>query len=167
MPRNADLADKICITIGSSGYDELENGQKRIFCEYYDYMKTADILVGYSFPTENIASYAPNLRWIHFISSGVEHVSPFTWVPKGMKLINNRGVHLPKSGESFATFLGMLNSGHAAPYDRAAQSQMGQSLHHSHQGQKACCIWRRKPGGRDGKARQGDGAVCNRYRPLL
>lgn len=110
LARNADLADKLCITIGSSGYDEVEKWSEDDFREYYDYMKTADILVGYSFPTENVAAYAPCLRWIHFISSGVEHISPFTWVPEGMKLVNNRGVHLPKSGESFATFLGMLNS---------------------------------------------------------
>lgn len=30
LARNADLADRLCITIGSSGYDELENGRKRI-----------------------------------------------------------------------------------------------------------------------------------------
>ncbi|NLV82594.1 MAG: D-2-hydroxyacid dehydrogenase [Synergistaceae bacterium] len=108
--RNADLADKLDITIGSSNYDEIERWSKEDFKEYYGYMTTADILVGYSFPTADIETYAPNLRWIHFISSGVEHISPFNWVPSGMTLINNRGVHLPKSGESFATFLGMLNS---------------------------------------------------------
>ncbi|MEG1824156.1 MAG: D-2-hydroxyacid dehydrogenase [Cloacibacillus sp.] len=110
LKRNADFAEQLYITIGSSGYDELEKWTDEDFNEYYSYMSTADILVGYSFPTENIAGYAPNLRWIHFISSGVEHISPFTWVPDGIKLINNRGIHLPKSGESFATFLGMLNA---------------------------------------------------------
>ena len=108
--RNPDLADKLCITIGSSAYDEIERWTEADFEEYYGYMKTADIMVGYSFPTKDIASYAPNLRWIHFISSGVEHITPFTWVPEGLTLINNRGVHLPKSGESFATYLGMLNA---------------------------------------------------------
>lgn len=110
LMRNADLADKLCITIGSSAYDEVERWTEADLDEYYDYMKTADILVGYSFPTENIALYAPHLRWIHFISSGVEHITPFTWVPGGLTLINNRGVHLPKSGESFTTYLGMLNA---------------------------------------------------------
>ena len=95
--RNPDLADKLCITIGSSAYDEIERWTEADFEEYYGYMKTADIMVGYSFPTKDIASYAPNLRWIHFISSGVEHITPFTWVPEGLTLINNRGVHRGKT----------------------------------------------------------------------
>ena len=110
LARNADIADKLHITIGSSDYDEVERWSKEDLDEYYGYMKTADILVGYTFPTENLRQYAPELRWIHFISSGVNHLYPFDWVPEGIKLVNNRGVHLPKSGESFAMFLAMLNS---------------------------------------------------------
>lgn len=110
LARNADIADQLDITIGSSAYDEIERWTKEDFDEYYGFMKTADIMVGYSFPTADIAKYAPNLRWIHFISSGVEHIAPFNWVPKNITLINNRGVHLPKSGESFAMFLRMLNA---------------------------------------------------------
>lgn len=110
LARNEDIADQLHITIGSSAEDPIENWTKEDFEEYYAYMKTADILVGYSFPTENVREYAPYLKWIHFISSGVEHISPFDWVPDGVILINNRGVHLPKSGESFAMFLAMLNA---------------------------------------------------------
>ncbi|MDL2297652.1 D-2-hydroxyacid dehydrogenase [Synergistaceae bacterium OttesenSCG-928-D05] len=110
LERNPDLADKLHITIGSSAYDEVERWTDADFKEFYDYMKTADVLVGYCFPVENLATHAPNLRWIHFISSGVEHLAPFGWVPENITLINNRGVHLPKSGESFAMFLGMLNA---------------------------------------------------------
>lgn len=107
---NPDIADRLHITIGSSAYDEIERWTEMDFKEFHDCMKTADILVGYSFPVENLSGYAPNLRWVHFISSGVEHLAPFDWVPEGITLINNRGVHLPKSGESFAMFLGMLNA---------------------------------------------------------
>ncbi len=110
LARNADIADKLFITIGSSAEDPVERWTEHDFEEYYEYMKTSDILVGYSFPVKNVAEYAPCLRWIHFISSGVEHMSPFGWVPEDVTLVNNRGVHLPKSGESFAMFLAMLNS---------------------------------------------------------
>lgn len=110
LARNADIADKLHITIGSSAVDPVDQWTVEDFKEYYGYMKTADVLVGYVFPTENIAQYAPDLKWIHFISSGVNHLAPFSWVPEGVSLINNRGVHLPKSGESFAMFLAMLNS---------------------------------------------------------
>ena len=126
LDKNPDLAGKLHITIGSSADDPIDLWTEEDLKEYYDYMKTADVLVGYSFPTEGMASYAPNLRWIHFISSGVEHLSPFGWVPPGVHLVNNRGVHLPKSGESFAMFLAMLNariprlvtSQHNAKWDR-------------------------------------------------
>ncbi|GHV48485.1 3-phosphoglycerate dehydrogenase [Synergistales bacterium] len=110
LARNKDIADKLHVTIGASAFDEIERWTDEDFREYYGQMATADIMVGFSFPTENISSYAPHLRWIHFISSGVEHLAPFTWVPDGVALVNNRGVHLPKSGESFAMFLGMLNA---------------------------------------------------------
>ncbi|PNV60889.1 D-2-hydroxyacid dehydrogenase [Clostridium sp. chh4-2] len=110
LKRNPDLADKLYFTIGSSDYDEVDRWSQEDFDEYYSCMKTADIMVGFSFPTENLRQYAPCLRWIHFISSGVDHLAPFTWVPDDIKLINNRGVHLPKSGESFAMFLAMLNA---------------------------------------------------------
>lgn len=110
LARNQDLAGRLHITIGSSACDEIEHWTEADLREFRDYMKTADVLVGYSFPVDNLAAIAPNLRWIHFISSGVEHLAPFGWVPSNVTLINNRGVHLPKSGESFAMFLGMLNA---------------------------------------------------------
>lgn len=110
LERNPDLRDRLEITIGSSAVDPVDLWTKEDMDEYYGYMATADILVGYSFPGKDIKKYAPNLRWIHFISSGVEHMTPFDWVPEGLQLVNNRGVHLPKSGESFAMFLYMLNS---------------------------------------------------------
>lgn len=110
LKKNADIVDKIHITLGSSAVDPVEQWTEEDLKEYYDYMKTADIMVGFCFPTKDMASYAPNLRWIHFISAGIEHATPFDWVPEGVTIINNRGVHLPKSGESFAMFLAMLNA---------------------------------------------------------
>ncbi len=111
LARNPDLADQLHITIGSSDVDEVEEWSKEDLDEYFGYMQTADIMVGFTFPYQNIPVYAPYLRVIHFISSGVDHVAPFDWVPAGLKLVNNRGVHQPKSGESFAMFLAMLNAG--------------------------------------------------------
>ncbi len=110
LERHADIAATLHVTIGSSAYDEIERWTEEDFAEFYRQMATADVLVGYSFPTEDLRRHAPGLRWIHFISSGVEHIAPFGWVPEGVTLVNNRGVHLPKSGESFAMFLAMLNA---------------------------------------------------------
>lgn len=110
LAKNADLADKLYITLGKDNLDEIGKWRAEDFEEYYNCVKTADILVGYDFPTQNLAGYAPFLRWIHIMISGVEHLSPFSWISPKMKLINNKGVHTPKAGESFATYLGMLNS---------------------------------------------------------
>ena len=82
VARNADIADKFEITMGSSEYD-YDRWTEDDLKSYYEHMKEADVLMGYTFPTENIRGYAPELKWIHFNSSGVE---------------------------SFATYLGMLNS---------------------------------------------------------
>ncbi len=111
LDRNPDLADELHITIGCSDADPVAQWSQEDLDEYYGYMKTADILVCYTLPQQNIKEYAPELKVIHFISSGVEHVTPFDWVPEGIAVINNRGVHLPKSGESFAMFLYMINAG--------------------------------------------------------
>lgn len=109
VARNADIADMFEITMGSSEYD-YGRWTKDDLKSYYEHMKDADVLMGYTFPTDDIRGYAPNLKWIHFNSSGVEQITPFAWVPEGLQLTNSRGVHQPKSGESFATYLGMLNA---------------------------------------------------------
>ena len=66
---------------------------------FYESMKTAEVLVCWDFPTENLAEIAPNLRWIHIIGAGVEHLCPMDWVPDHVSVVNNRGVHSAKAGE--------------------------------------------------------------------
>ena len=62
-------------------------------------MATADVLVTWNLPTENLAQVAPNLKWIHIIGAGVEHLTPLDWLPDGVVLTNNKGVHADKGGE--------------------------------------------------------------------
>ena len=62
-------------------------------------MKTADILLGWQFPTINLDKIAPNLKWIHVISAGINHLSPFDWMKKDLVLTNSSGVHSKKAGE--------------------------------------------------------------------
>ena len=62
-------------------------------------MKTTDILLGWQFPTKNLKEIAPNLKWIHIISAGVNHLSPFDWIKKDLVLTNSSGVHAEKAGE--------------------------------------------------------------------
>jgi phosphoglycerate dehydrogenase-like enzyme len=62
-------------------------------------MATAEVLVAWDLPTENLKKVAPNLKWIHIIGAGVEHLTPMDWLPADVKLINNKGVHAAKGGE--------------------------------------------------------------------
>ena len=62
-------------------------------------MANSDILVAWSFPTTNLKKVAPNLKWIHVISAGVEHLHPLDWMFDGLVLTNSSGAHSKKSGE--------------------------------------------------------------------
>ena len=62
-------------------------------------MKEADVLLGWQFPTTNIREIAPNLKWIHVTSAGVNHLSPFDWMKNDLILTNSSGVHSKKAGE--------------------------------------------------------------------
>ncbi|MDZ4735085.1 MAG: D-2-hydroxyacid dehydrogenase [Rhodospirillaceae bacterium] len=73
-------------------------------------MKTADVLVTWDLPTENLASVAPNLRWIHIIGAGVEHLCPMGWLPASVTLVNNKGAHAAKAGEFGVMAIFMLHN---------------------------------------------------------
>ena len=62
-------------------------------------MQTAEVLLTWDFPTENLAADAPNLEMIHCIGAGVEHLLPMDWLPDSVTLTNNKGVHAAKAGE--------------------------------------------------------------------
>ena len=62
-------------------------------------MKDADILLAWNFPTNGLVEIAPNLKWIHIVSAGVNHLSPFNWMKKDLVLTNSSGIHAKKAGE--------------------------------------------------------------------
>lgn len=74
-------------------------------------METANAMVTWELPTENLAEVAPNLKWIHIIGAGVEHLQPLDWLPRGVTLTNNRGVHALKTADSAGMAVMMLNIG--------------------------------------------------------
>jgi phosphoglycerate dehydrogenase-like enzyme len=73
-------------------------------------METADVIVTWNLPTTNLAKVAPRLKLIHIIGAGVEHLCPMNWVPEGVKVVNNRGVHAAKGGEFGLMSVLMLNN---------------------------------------------------------
>ena len=62
-------------------------------------MSNSDILLTWNFPTSNLKKIAPNLKWIHCVSAGVEHLLPLDWMFDGLVLTNSSGVHSKKVGE--------------------------------------------------------------------
>ena len=62
-------------------------------------MSNSDILLTWNFPTTSLKKIAPNLKWIHCISAGVEHLLPLDWMFDGLVLTNSSGVHAKKAGE--------------------------------------------------------------------
>jgi len=59
----------------------------------------SDILLAWSFPTSDLKKVAPNLKWIHVISAGIEHLHPLDWMFDGLVLTNSSGAHAKKAGE--------------------------------------------------------------------
>ncbi|MCY4148268.1 MAG: D-2-hydroxyacid dehydrogenase [Gammaproteobacteria bacterium] len=66
---------------------------------FWPSMAQADILLTWNLPTKGLAQRALNLRWIHCIGAGVEHLLPLDWLPENVELTNNKGVHADKAGE--------------------------------------------------------------------
>ena len=62
-------------------------------------MSNSDILLAWNFSTKNLRKIAPNLKWIHLISAGVEHLFPLDWMFDGLVLTNSSGVHAKNAGE--------------------------------------------------------------------
>ena len=62
-------------------------------------MSNSDVLLTWNFSTKNLKKIAPNLKWIHLISAGVEHLFPLDWLFDGLVLTNSSGVHAKNAGE--------------------------------------------------------------------
>jgi len=73
-------------------------------------MADTDILLTWNLPTDNLANIAPKLEWIHCIGAGVEHMLPMDWIPQGVSVTNNKGVHSAKAGEFGLMSILMLHS---------------------------------------------------------
>jgi phosphoglycerate dehydrogenase-like enzyme len=69
-----------------------------------------DVIVDPAFPRKTLAKAAPRLRWIHIIGAGIEPLLPLDWLPAGVTLTNNSGVHVQKTGEFAAMALLMLGA---------------------------------------------------------
>jgi len=69
-----------------------------------------DIVRDPRFPLGELATKAPRLRWIHIIGAGIEPLLPLDWLPDGVTLTNNSGIHVAKIREAATMALLMLNA---------------------------------------------------------
>jgi phosphoglycerate dehydrogenase-like enzyme len=69
-----------------------------------------DVIRDAHFPIADLAAKAPDLRWIHIIGAGIEPLLPLDWLPPGVVLTNNSGVHVEKIREAATMALLMLNA---------------------------------------------------------
>ena len=75
-----------------------------------DAMRTAEVLIGWRFPREDLARRAPHLKWIHMTGAGIEHIMPLDWLPPGAVVTTNSGVHALKAGEFAAMAILMISN---------------------------------------------------------
>jgi phosphoglycerate dehydrogenase-like enzyme len=68
-----------------------------------------DIIRDLRFPFGEMGAAAPRLCWIHIIGAGIEPLLPLDWLPPGLVLTNNSGVHGEKIREAATMALLMLN----------------------------------------------------------
>jgi phosphoglycerate dehydrogenase-like enzyme len=98
LARHRDLSGKVKMTLGW----DLEGAE--------DALATADVFVGFRMPREAIRTRARKLKAIHLIGAGVEHLRPLDWVPPGVAITNNRGIHQQKASEYMLLAVLMLNN---------------------------------------------------------
>lgn len=71
---------------------------------------SADVIRDARFPRANLRAHAPKLAHIHIIGAGNEGLLPLDWLPDGVALTNNSGVHVRKAREFQLMALLALNA---------------------------------------------------------
>lgn len=117
-PHVRDYAE-FSIVKTSTSFENEPGWNDEDYVVFRDGIKNADILVGYMFPLEEIRTIAPQLKWIHIIGAGIEHLHPLAWLPENVMLTNNRGAHAPKTREY--AMMAMLMLGNHMPRLATAQ----------------------------------------------
>lgn len=95
---------------------------------FAEQMRDAEVLVTWDLPTQDLASVAPQLKWIHIIGAGVEHLCPMDWIPPGVTVVNNRGTHADKGGE-FAVMATLMLHNHMLEISANQQRKHWESLY--------------------------------------
>jgi phosphoglycerate dehydrogenase-like enzyme len=98
-------------------------------------MQRADALIGFWFPQEDISHKAPNLRLIHLIGAGANHLAPYDWLPPSVIMTTSSGVHAPMARD-FAT-MAVLMLNHRIPFYASAK------VAHDYNRQFSTGVWKK------------------------
>ncbi len=74
----------------------------------------ADLLIGLPAQRNNLTVRAPQLKWLHSTSAGVDGVLPLDWLPRGVSFTNNSGAHGRKAEQYMIMAYNLINSRMAA-----------------------------------------------------
>lgn len=74
----------------------------------------ADLLIGVPAQRDNLKTRAPQLKWLHSTSAGVDGVLPLDWLPRGVSFTNNSGAHGRKAEQYMTMAYNLINSRMAA-----------------------------------------------------
>lgn len=92
------LAKRLRVTVGWDG-DILDEA-----------LRTADVMINSSPPTERLRSRAPRLKWIQTTGAGIDGLLPLDWLPADIALTNNSGAHSAKAEDSCTMAIALLNA---------------------------------------------------------
>ncbi len=71
-------------------------------------------VIGVPARRDQLKTRAPELKWLHAMSAGVDGIQPFDWLPKGVTFTNNSGAHGVKASQYMVMAYNLLNSRMAA-----------------------------------------------------
>ena len=119
-PQVREIADfEICRT--STSFEDAPGWNEGDYEMFYRAVSDKDAIIGYMFPLDTFRHKAPNVKYIHIIGAGVEHLFPLTWMPEHTKITNSRGAHAPKTCEY--AMMAMLMLGNNMPRLATAQRE--------------------------------------------
>lgn len=119
-PLVREIADfEICRT--STSFENTLGWNDGDYEMFYRAVSDKDAIIGYMFPLDTFRDRAPQVKYIHIIGAGVEHLFPLTWMPEHTKITNSRGAHAPKTCEY--AMMAMLMLGNNIPRLATAQRE--------------------------------------------
>ena len=133
--RHPDLARHVRFSVG----DDLETLERNLrACTVL--VTSADVLRDPRFPRARLREHAPRLALIHVIGAGIEGLLPLDWLPAGVALTNNSGVHVRKAREFQLMALLALNARLPAIVSNQRESRWDQLFTPSIEGKKLAVV---------------------------